>query len=268
MTDKIYWTQPANNTNVYAGCPVELGYRVQYSDLALLHWVQLQVLDITGESVLVNSIDHTTRDVWDSQNFRGKNVTWVVPSHWAEDDYILRAFGNSTYPCSKAGVRTRCVLELEDRQVVHLKRLTKDENCTSVLLRPNMIDTGGSLGPGSSSGNSTSAGTGTTGYATSMHIVMDPSSMRLIQQNGASSTSSSTTTTTSNTAEHHPQQQPATNTLPPGTAGSEQQHQDIAGMIPSTSLSTSVATSLRAHSGDGTMAIAVAMAIVVFALLL
>ncbi|KAF9213723.1 hypothetical protein BGZ59_004926 [Podila verticillata] len=65
--DKIFWTQPANNSDVYAGCPVVLGYRVQYSDLALLHWVQLQALSADGGTVLVDRIDYTTRETWDAQ---------------------------------------------------------------------------------------------------------------------------------------------------------------------------------------------------------
>jgi len=46
------------------GCPVELGFRVQYSDLAMLGWVQLQVL-AADNTVLIDALDNSTRESWD-----------------------------------------------------------------------------------------------------------------------------------------------------------------------------------------------------------
>ncbi|KAI9241298.1 hypothetical protein MVEG_08215 [Podila verticillata NRRL 6337] len=175
--DKIFWTQPANNSDVYAGCPVVLGYRVQYSDLALLHWVQLQALSADGGTVLVDRIDYTTRETWDAQNARGKNVSWTVPAQWAPGAYILRAFGNATYPCTNEGVRAFCVLELQDRIVVQLKQLPVDATCASV----NATVSDPATGPGTPKTTVSTSG-GTTGYSTPMHIVLDPAVLNV--QNG------------------------------------------------------------------------------------
>ncbi|CAO3572884.1 unnamed protein product [Mortierella alpina] len=105
-----------------AGCNVNLGFRVQYSDLAMLDWVQLQVL-AQDQSVLVDSIDYSTRESWDDT--RKKDVTWTVPADWPSGDYILRAFGKATYPCHIGrppvpGEPVRCGFLLEDRRTLQL----------------------------------------------------------------------------------------------------------------------------------------------------
>ncbi|KAG0358752.1 hypothetical protein BG005_001876 [Podila minutissima] len=171
--DKIYWTQPSNNAEVYAGCPLELGYRVQYSDLAMLQWVQLQVLSSDGETVLADRIDNTTRDTWDAQNVRAKNVTWTVPGHWAPGPYILRAFGDSFYSCTKEGIRTWCLLELEDREIIQLKQLPEGASCESVQ-NTSASDPAPSDQSGVLNTMVNTSGGGTTGYSTPMHIVLDP----------------------------------------------------------------------------------------------
>lgn len=52
-----------------------------------------------------------------------KDISWTVPADWASGDYIVRAVGNATYPCTQDGHHTRCSLVLEDRETVHLKPL-------------------------------------------------------------------------------------------------------------------------------------------------
>ncbi|KAF9207460.1 hypothetical protein BGZ59_011131 [Podila verticillata] len=125
---RVFLEQPANGTNIYPGCPFTLGYRVQFSDMAMLRWVQLQLLDQANE-ILVESIDNTTRAEW--HDVRGKNLTWTVPSDWTPGDYIVRAFGNATYPCTQEGHRTMCSFPLEDRETLHLLPLTASQGCPS-----------------------------------------------------------------------------------------------------------------------------------------
>ncbi|KAF9110856.1 hypothetical protein BGX27_005773 [Mortierella sp. AM989] len=127
--DQVFWTKPTNNSDAYAGCSLELGFRVQYSDLAILAYVQLQVLD-SENKVLVENIDNSTREEWDS--VRAKNVTWSVPQDWPAGDYILRAFGDAYYSCTENGVRTYCPLPLEDRETIHVKHLTEGQSCPAI----------------------------------------------------------------------------------------------------------------------------------------
>ncbi|KAG0026396.1 hypothetical protein BGZ81_006406 [Podila clonocystis] len=182
--DKIYWTQPLNNSDVYTGCPLVLGYRVQYSDLAMLQWVQLQVLSPDGETVLVDRIDNTTRATWDAENVRAKNVTWTVPGQWTPGPYILRAFGDSTYPCTKEGLRIMCVLELQDREIIQLKQLPAGATCDSVQKSDSVPATE----PGTPR-ETVSTSDGTTGYSTPMHIVLDPAMLSVLHLTGAATES-------------------------------------------------------------------------------
>ncbi|KAG0341479.1 hypothetical protein BG004_006020, partial [Podila humilis] len=130
---RVFLHQQPNGTssNMYPGCPVTLGYRVQYSDMAMLRWVQLQWLNGVNNDILVENIDNTTRTEW-SDN-RGKNITWTVPSTWAPGDYVLRAFGNASYACTdQEGHRTTCSFPLEDRETLHLLPLAASQGCPSL----------------------------------------------------------------------------------------------------------------------------------------
>ncbi|KAF9316443.1 hypothetical protein BG003_001968 [Podila horticola] len=127
-TYRVFIEQPANSTKIYPGCPFTLGYRVQFSDMAMLRWVQLQLLDQTN-NILVENVDNTTRAEWGDA--RGKNMTWTVPSDWARGDYIVRAFGNASYPCTQDGQRTTCNFTLEDRETLHLLPLAASQGCPS-----------------------------------------------------------------------------------------------------------------------------------------
>ncbi|KAG0089482.1 hypothetical protein BGZ93_005534 [Podila epicladia] len=127
IQDRVFLEQPTNST-VYPGCPFTLGYRVQFSDMAMLRWVQLQLLDHTN-SVVVESVDNTTRAEWG--DIRGKNVTWTMPLDWAPGDYIVRAFGNASYPCTQDGHRTMCDIALEDRETLHMLPLADSQGCPS-----------------------------------------------------------------------------------------------------------------------------------------
>ncbi|KAF9384010.1 hypothetical protein CPB97_006024 [Podila verticillata] len=125
---RVILMQTGNSTNIYPGCPFTTGYRVQYSDMAMLRWVQLQLLDQAND-ILVERIDNTTRAEWGDA--RGKNLTWTVPSDWAPGDYIVRAFGNASYPCTQEGHRTMCSFPLEDRETLHLLPLAASQGCPS-----------------------------------------------------------------------------------------------------------------------------------------
>ncbi|KAG0352254.1 hypothetical protein BGZ54_002878, partial [Gamsiella multidivaricata] len=107
-------------------CDLELGFRVQYSDIAMLSYVQLQVLDFQ-DNIVIENVDNSTRQEWDQH--RAKNLTWSVPQDWSSGDYILRAFGGATYPCTENGQRKFCRLQLEDRQIIHLQPLPAGATC-------------------------------------------------------------------------------------------------------------------------------------------
>lgn len=49
---------------------MDMGFRVQYSDLAMLQWVQLQVLS-ADQTIVVDKLDNSTRTEWD-----GKKQKW------------------------------------------------------------------------------------------------------------------------------------------------------------------------------------------------
>ncbi|KAF9558044.1 hypothetical protein EC968_007314 [Mortierella alpina] len=88
----------------------------------MLEWVQLQLL-AQDQSVLVDSIDFSTRESWDDT--RKKEIQWTVPNDWPSGNYILRAFGNASYPCHIGrrpvpGEPVRCGFLLEDRIALRL----------------------------------------------------------------------------------------------------------------------------------------------------
>ncbi|KAF9341043.1 hypothetical protein BGZ91_011203 [Linnemannia elongata] len=120
QADRVFLTKPTENTDIFAGCPVDLGFRVQYSDLAMLKTVQLQILG-ADNSVLIDNLGYTSRTEWGDTHM--KDIPWMVPADWTPGDYIVRAFGNATYPCIQDGLHARCSLVLEDRETVHLKSL-------------------------------------------------------------------------------------------------------------------------------------------------
>ncbi|KAF9422642.1 hypothetical protein BGZ94_008525 [Podila epigama] len=133
MADRIHLDQPANTTTIYPGCPINISYRVQYSDMAMIRWVQLQLLDQTN-TILVERLDNTTRAEWG--DVRGKDIVWTVPSELAPGDYILRAFGNASYPCTENGRRVLCDLPLQDRETLHLLPLSASQGCPTVTATP------------------------------------------------------------------------------------------------------------------------------------
>ncbi|KAG0305064.1 hypothetical protein BGZ97_001253 [Linnemannia gamsii] len=131
--DRVFLTNKAEATDIYPGCPVDIGFRVQYSDLAQLKWVELQVLG-ADNSLMIEGLDNSTRAQWDDT--RTKAVTWTVPNDWPPGDYIVRAFGNASYPCQHGTRRERCDFALEDRETFHLHPLAANEGCPLSSLRP------------------------------------------------------------------------------------------------------------------------------------
>ncbi|KAF9580618.1 hypothetical protein BGW38_002664 [Lunasporangiospora selenospora] len=99
----------------------------------MLKWVQLQVLD-SSSSVLIENLDHSTRADWDAET-RTRSVKWSVPTDWTPGDYIIRAFGNASYPCyertSTGGRQSRCELSLEDQETLRLTVLKEAHACPS-----------------------------------------------------------------------------------------------------------------------------------------
>ncbi|KAF9109637.1 hypothetical protein BGX27_007385 [Mortierella sp. AM989] len=128
--DHVFITAPTNTSQIYAGCAAELGYRVQFSDMAILKWVQLQILD-ADNSVVVDNIDHASREQWGES--RSRSLSWQVPADFTPGEYTLRAFGNATYPCNdnKTGRHRRCELVLEDKETLHLQALNAEQACPS-----------------------------------------------------------------------------------------------------------------------------------------
>ncbi|ORZ24876.1 hypothetical protein BCR41DRAFT_393840 [Lobosporangium transversale] len=114
---------------VSAGCNVELGFRVQYSDMAILSYVQLQVLSAQNK-VLIDNLDNSTREEWDVK--RNKNITWLVPQSWPAGEYTLRAFGNAPYACTEGGRPTYCDFLLEEYKTLNVKKLAKGQGCPKI----------------------------------------------------------------------------------------------------------------------------------------
>ncbi|KAG0323552.1 hypothetical protein BGZ99_002726 [Dissophora globulifera] len=208
--DRVYWTLPTNNSNIYAGCDMDIGYRVQYSDLAMLAYVQIQVLNAES-TILIDSLDNSTRADWDDH--RGKNITWSVPQDWTSGDYTLRAFGDAPYPCTENGHRTFCKLQLEARLTIHLQDLQQGQSCPSTLTSPSLqaVSSSGlsSATPIADSTDTAKPTNEETDADTDMdkdesasqaqsglHIEIDPAVLRLMRENsvarvGASDTLSS-----------------------------------------------------------------------------
>ncbi|KAF9412901.1 hypothetical protein BGZ76_005122 [Entomortierella beljakovae] len=139
--DHVYITKPSDTTEIYSGCPVDLGYRVQYSDMAILKWVQLQLLQ-ADKTVVIDKLDYATRDQWGES--RTRSISWQVPADLTPGEYTLSAFGNATYPCNdfKSGRRNRCEFYLEDQKALNIHTLSADQKCptdaiTATTLTPN-----------------------------------------------------------------------------------------------------------------------------------
>ncbi|KAF9097361.1 hypothetical protein BGX23_009064 [Mortierella sp. AD031] len=206
QADRVFLTKPIANTEIYSGCPVDIGFRVQYSDLAMLRSVQLQVLG-TDNSVLLDNLGYISRVEWDDT--RTREVSWTVPADWTPGDYVLRAFGNATYPCVEDGYHTHCTLVLEDRETVHLKPLEEEsQGCpmiTKTLIGVDPTTTIGSQvktdGPSTTDGQPISTGSnnsiisssvettnatdiqtkGTDGSSTQLHIILNEATFQRIQ---------------------------------------------------------------------------------------
>ncbi|KAG0288168.1 hypothetical protein BGZ96_008037 [Linnemannia gamsii] len=131
--DRVFLTNKADATDIYPGCPVDIGFRVQYSDLAQLKWVQLQVLG-ADNSLMIEGLDNSTRVQWDAT--RTRTVTWTVPNNWPSGDYIIRAFGNASYSCQHGTRRERCDFALEDRETFHLHPLAASQGCPLPSIKP------------------------------------------------------------------------------------------------------------------------------------
>ncbi|KAG0296181.1 hypothetical protein BGZ96_010084 [Linnemannia gamsii] len=186
--DKVYLTMPQNNTNATAGCDMDVGFRVQYSDLAMLQWVQLQVLN-TDEDIVVDNLDNSTRTEWD--DVRLKNITWSIPTDLTPGDYILRAFGDAVYYCTENGIRTLCPLPLEDRVTIHVAAPLQSGNdpasspleCPANLTpisKPKTSSASSLLSPSSSSSSSSSSFEFTSASPI-LQFNIDPEVLKLLQ---------------------------------------------------------------------------------------
>lgn len=67
---------------------------------------------------------------------REKTVTWTVPNNWPSGDYIVRAFGNASYPCQHGTRREHCDFALEDRETFHLHPLAASQGCPLSSAKP------------------------------------------------------------------------------------------------------------------------------------
>ncbi|KAG9063405.1 hypothetical protein KI688_004287 [Linnemannia hyalina] len=176
--DKVYLTMPQNNTDAIAGCDMDLGFRVQYSDLAMLQWVQLQVLS-ADQTIVVDKLDNSTRTEWD--DVRSKNITWSIPAELAPGDYILRAFGDAYYYCTENNIRTLCPLPLEDRRTIHVATPLKagsDPSSSPLECPANLTPLSKPKTSSASSLSSSSASTTTTPM---LHFIINPDVLNLLQ---------------------------------------------------------------------------------------
>ncbi|KAG0255284.1 hypothetical protein BG011_005215 [Mortierella polycephala] len=161
---------------------MDIGFRVQYSDLAMLAWVQLQILDV-NDNITVENIDNSSRTDWDDT--RSKNLTWNVPSEWATNDYTLRAHGDAYFRCTKNNVATFCPLRLEDRETLHVRPLPEGQKCPSSVFSSSTSPSATANSTLNLDANitvpqeaeKTIDGTneeGTTGFTTPLKLNMDP----------------------------------------------------------------------------------------------
>lgn len=63
------------------GCDMDVGFRVQYSDLAMLQWVQVQVLS-ADQTIVVDKLDNSTRTEWDGKKQKGKKNALAFFDLW------------------------------------------------------------------------------------------------------------------------------------------------------------------------------------------
>ncbi|KAF8943681.1 hypothetical protein BGZ47_005143 [Haplosporangium gracile] len=180
---------PQENANPIAGCDMDLGFRVQYSDLAMLQWVQLQILD-ANQAIVVDNLDNSTRAEWD--DVRAKNITWSIPADLIPGDYILRAFGDAYYHCTENGIRTLCPLPLEDRETIHINAPLDLENdpssspseCPASLTPFSKSETSSESSMSSPSPSSpSSSSSASTPIAPLLHFIIDSDVLNLIQHN-------------------------------------------------------------------------------------
>jgi len=128
---------------------------------------------------------------------RAKNITWSVPQDWAAGDYILRAFGNGSYPCKENGHRVFCQFPLEDRETVHLHALPVGQSCPPSLV-PSSSEVLSLSSSESVPSSSSTEGSGKEetqiesknedGYSTPLQIHIDPSVLALLQQQNEANT--------------------------------------------------------------------------------
>ncbi|KAG0373563.1 hypothetical protein BGX24_011541 [Mortierella sp. AD032] len=186
--DKVYLTMPKNNTNAIAGCDMDLGFRVQYSDLAMLQWVQIQILN-ADQTIVVDKLDNSTRTEWD--DVRAKNITWSVPGDLAPGDYIVRAFGDAVYYCTEKGIHTLCPLPLEDRETIHVTAPLKAGNdplspsstpdCPASLTPFSKPNTSSASSLSSSSPSPPSPASPSTSAPPALHFSIDSNVLNLLQ---------------------------------------------------------------------------------------
>ncbi|GJJ71601.1 hypothetical protein EMPS_03951 [Entomortierella parvispora] len=187
--------------------------------MAMLQWVQLQVL-AADDTVLIEGLDNSTRESWDLK--RAKNVTWTVPHDWAEGDYILRAFGNGSYPCTENGHRTFCQFPMEDRETIHLHVLPEGQSCPQSLVpssAPTVSSPTSLSAVGSEDEDAQIKSDGEEGFSTPLHIHIDPSVLALLQQQNEARHDNLPTSRTGSGLNSTKAIAPTTN-----TAGSDQGH--------------------------------------------
>ncbi|KAF8981143.1 hypothetical protein BGZ46_003197 [Entomortierella lignicola] len=121
-----------SSSAVNAGCTTDIGYRVQYSDMAALKSVHLQVLGADG-SIVVDNVDQATHEQWSET--RTRSLSWQVPADLAPGEYKLHATGYATYPCrdGDGNHQRRCDFVMNDEKPLVVQSLPEGQQCPAAI---------------------------------------------------------------------------------------------------------------------------------------
>ncbi|KAH8553860.1 hypothetical protein BGW37DRAFT_482495 [Umbelopsis sp. PMI_123] len=111
--DHITIESPPQDAHFDAAKNIEVRYRVQYQDMALLGSAATSLLYPNG-TIAVGNFSSATHDDWNET--RMVSFNWTIPQHISDGSYVLQVAGPAGYRCSKnndgKAPWTRCYLTL------------------------------------------------------------------------------------------------------------------------------------------------------------
>ncbi|KAL1924487.1 uncharacterized protein VTP21DRAFT_4141 [Calcarisporiella thermophila] len=106
---------PQDNATARAGSKMPFQLQVVYQDVAMLHSVQVQLIDGNG-NILADDLAKATRPEWEQG--RTYNGTVLIPTNISPGDYVLRVVGNETYRCGE--MRSVCSANITSETPIHV----------------------------------------------------------------------------------------------------------------------------------------------------